>query len=103
MELGAILLWGEDIDSYRRQLRLCAELGYDHIGLGDSPAGWRDLGASLAIAAEEAPGTTISTMVTSPFMRHPLNTANLMSTLDGLNGCKSVLGFATGGSKPSAA
>jgi 5,10-methylenetetrahydromethanopterin reductase len=98
MELGAILLWGEDIDSYRRQLRLCAELGYDHIGLGDTPAGWRDLGASLTIAAEEAPGTTISTMVTAPFMRHPLNTANLMSTLDGLNGCKSVLGFATGGS-----
>lgn len=98
MELGAILLWGEDIDSYRRQLRLCAELGYDHIGLGDTPAGWRDVGASLVVAAEEAPGTTISTMVTSPFMRHPLNTANLMSTVDGLNGCKSVLGFATGGS-----
>lgn len=98
MQLGAILLWGEDIDHYRRQLRLCAELGYDHIGLGDSPAGWRDMGVSLAIAAEEVPGATLSTMVTSPFMRHPLLTANLVSTIDGLNGCKSVLGFATGGS-----
>lgn len=98
MQLGAILLWGDDIDRYRRQVRLCAELGYDHIGLGDSPAGWHDMGASLAIAAEEAPGATLSTMVTSPFMRHPLVTANLVSTIDGLNGCKSVLGFATGGS-----
>jgi 5,10-methylenetetrahydromethanopterin reductase len=98
MKLGAIHLWGDDTEKFRREIRLCHELGYDHISLGDSPAGWRDMGMSLAIAAEEAPGATISACVTTPFMRHPLVTANIFSTLDGLNGCTSILGFATGGS-----
>jgi alkanesulfonate monooxygenase SsuD/methylene tetrahydromethanopterin reductase-like flavin-dependent oxidoreductase (luciferase family) len=98
MQLGAIHLWGEDEAKFRREIRLTAELGFDLVGVGDSPAGWHDLGISMAIAAAEAPGLTVASMVTSPFMRHPLVTANMMSTVHDLTGGKAVLGFATGGS-----
>jgi 5,10-methylenetetrahydromethanopterin reductase len=98
MQLGAIHMWGDDEQKFRREIRLSAELGFDMVGIGDSPAGWHDLGISMAIAAAEAPGRTITPMVTSPFLRHPLITANMMSTIYDLNGGKAALGFATGGS-----
>jgi hypothetical protein len=44
MQLGAIHLWGEDEAKFRREIRLTAELGFDLVGVGDSPAGWHDLG-----------------------------------------------------------
>jgi 5,10-methylenetetrahydromethanopterin reductase len=98
MQLGAIHMWGEDEQKFRREVRLSAELGFDLVGIGDSPAGWHDMGVSMAIAAVEAPGKVIVPMVTSPFLRHPLITANLMSTIYDLNRGQAALGFATGGS-----
>jgi 5,10-methylenetetrahydromethanopterin reductase len=98
MKLGAIHLWGDDEAKFRSDVRLSAELGFEYVGIGDSPAGWRDLGVSMAIAAAEAPGKTVAPMVSSPFMRHPLITANMMCTMYDLTGGKTALGFATGGS-----
>jgi alkanesulfonate monooxygenase SsuD/methylene tetrahydromethanopterin reductase-like flavin-dependent oxidoreductase (luciferase family) len=102
MQLGAIHMWGEDEQKFRREVRLSAELGFDLVGIGDSPAGWHDLGVSMAIAAAEAPGKVIAPMVTSPFLRHPLIIAGMMSTVYDLNHGKAALGFATGGSSAMA-
>lgn len=98
MKLGVCHMWGEDLKQFRDELRLSNELGYDIIGIGDSPAGWRDLYVSLTIAALETDTATITPFVTSPFLRHPLVVANALSTLQALSGGRMALGLATGGS-----
>ena len=98
MKLGTCSLWGGDLAAFRAEVRMASELGYDVIGIGDSPAGWHDMTVSLTLAALDAPDAVIATMVTSPFMRHPLVTANALSTLHDLTGGRAALGLATGGS-----
>jgi 5,10-methylenetetrahydromethanopterin reductase len=98
MKLGVCHMWGNDLQQFRDELRLSNELGYDIVGIGDSPAGWRDLYVSLTIAALETDKATVTPFVTSPFLRHPLVVANALSTLQELSGGRMALGLATGGS-----
>ena len=98
MKLGTCHLWGPDLGAFRAEVRLAAELGFDLITVGDSPAGWHDLFISLAIAAQDAPSAMIAPLVTSPFLRHPIATANALSTLQDVSGGRVALGLATGGS-----
>ena len=71
MRLGSISLWGDDLEAFRRQLRLAEELGYDAIGIGESPSVWQDMCVTLALAAQETSRATLATTVTTPFLRHP--------------------------------
>src|SRR3546814_8115408 len=71
---------------------------YTTLFRSDSPAGWHELYVSMTIAALEAPTATIATLVTSPFLRHPLVTANALCSLQDLSGGRIALGLATGGS-----
>lgn len=98
MKLGICHMWGGDLQQYRKELRLSNELGYDIVGIGDSPAGWRDLYVSLTVAAMETDTAILTPFVTSPFLRHPLVVANALSTLQQLSGGRMTLGLATGGS-----
>jgi alkanesulfonate monooxygenase SsuD/methylene tetrahydromethanopterin reductase-like flavin-dependent oxidoreductase (luciferase family) len=98
MKLGICANWGESLEAFRAEINTAADNGYDLIGIGDTPAGWRDLFVSLSIVALEAPGLTIAPMVTSPFMRHPIISANAMTSLYDLTGGKAAYGLATGGS-----
>ncbi len=98
MKLGICSLWGNDLDAFRDQIRLAAELDYELITIGDSPAGWHELYVSMTLAALEAPKATIAPLVTSPFMRHPIVTANALCSIDDLSGGRVALGIATGGS-----
>ncbi|WP_239806672.1 LLM class flavin-dependent oxidoreductase [Croceicoccus hydrothermalis] len=98
MKLGICSMWGTSLDLFRSEVRLAAELGYELVTVGDSPSGWHEMVTSMTIAALEAPSAQIGSLVTSPFMRHPLVAANAFATLDELTGGRAVLGFATGGS-----
>ena len=98
MKLGICSNWGDDTEAYRTEVRTAAELDYGIVGIGDSPAGWRDLIVSMTLASMDAPKATIASMVTSPFMRHPLVTANAFSTLEEIAPGRVALGLATGGS-----
>jgi 5,10-methylenetetrahydromethanopterin reductase len=98
MKLGICSMWGTSLDQFRSEVRLASDLGYDLITVGDSPAGWHEMVTSLTLAALDAPRAKIGSLVTSPFMRHPLVAANAFSTLDELTGGRAVLGLATGGS-----
>jgi alkanesulfonate monooxygenase SsuD/methylene tetrahydromethanopterin reductase-like flavin-dependent oxidoreductase (luciferase family) len=97
LRLGTIHLWGEDIEKFRQELRLADELGFSLIGIGDSPAGWHELYGSLAAAAHVTQYATLAPVVTAPFLRHPLVTANSICTIGDLAGGRVALGFATGG------
>ena len=98
MKLGICSLWGPDLEAFRAEVRLASDLGYDLITVGDSPAGWYDLYVSLTVAALEAPTAQLAPLVTSPFLRHPIATANALCSIDELSGGRVALGLATGGS-----
>ena len=98
MKLGICSLWGPSLDQFRGEVRLASELGFDLVAVGDSPSGWHEMVTSLTLAALDAPRAQIASLVTSPFMRHPLVGANAFATLDELTGGRAVLGLATGGS-----
>jgi hypothetical protein len=98
MKLGICSMWGTSLDQFRSEVRLASDLGYDLISVGDSPAGWHEMVTSMTLAALDAPRAQIASLVTSPFMRHPLVAANAFASLDELTGGRAVLGLATGGS-----
>lgn len=98
MKLGICSMWGTSLDLFRSEVRLAAELDYDLVTVGDSPAGWHEMVTSMTLAALEAPKARIGSLVTSPFMRHPLVAASAFATIDELTGGRAVMGFATGGS-----
>ena len=102
MRLGSCHLWGESLEDYRNEVRLASELGFDFIGIGDSPAAWHDVYLSMSVAAQAAPKATISTWVTSPFVRHPLAVANSFAALNHLHGDRIAVGLSTGGSNTMA-
>jgi alkanesulfonate monooxygenase SsuD/methylene tetrahydromethanopterin reductase-like flavin-dependent oxidoreductase (luciferase family) len=98
MRLGSCHLWGDDLAEFRNEVRLAGELGFEVIAIGDSPAGWHELYVSMMVAAQEAPRAVITPFVTSPFVRHPLVTANSVCSLADLIGERVHLGLSTGGS-----
>jgi len=98
MRLGSCHLWGDDLGEFRREIRESSELGFEVIAIGDSPAAWHDLYLSMLVAAQEAPRAVVTPYVTSPFLRHPLVTANSLCSLVDLVGPRIRLGLATGGS-----
>jgi alkanesulfonate monooxygenase SsuD/methylene tetrahydromethanopterin reductase-like flavin-dependent oxidoreductase (luciferase family) len=98
MKLGTILLWGDDLAAFRRQARLADELGYDVVGVGDTPFSWHDMYVSLAVAAGTVARAKLGPMVTTPFLHHPVTTANAMSSLYDLTDGRAVLTLGAGAS-----
>ena len=98
MKLGVCHLWGDSPETYRQELRLSNELGFDIVGIGDSPAGWGELYVSLTLAVIETDTAIVTPFVTSPFLRHPLVVASAFSSLQDLSGGRMAMGLATGGS-----
>jgi 5,10-methylenetetrahydromethanopterin reductase len=98
MRLGSILLWGDDVSRFRREVRLAEDLGYDVIGVGDSPAGWNELYVSLTVAALDSTHAVLTPMVTTPGLRHPSVTAAAMSSLHQLTDGRVLLTIGSGGS-----
>lgn len=98
MKLGTILMWSGDLAAFRRQVRLADELGYDVVGVGDSPNRGHEMYVALTVAAHGLRTAALATMVTTPELRHPLVTAEAMAALHDLTGGRAVLGVGNGGS-----
>lgn len=98
MKLGAIIEWADDISEFRNMVRLADDLGYDIIGVGDTPARAWELYVSLTVAAYETRRATLTPMVTTPFFRHPAATATAVSTLHEVTGGRAMLAVGNGGS-----
>jgi len=98
VELGAIIEWADDLDEFRRVVRLADDLRYGRIGVGDTPARAWELYVSLTGAAHETRHATVAPMVTTPFLRHPVATATAMATVHELTGGRALLAVGNGGS-----
>jgi 5,10-methylenetetrahydromethanopterin reductase len=98
VRLGTILLWGEDVEEFRRQVTLAESLGYDVIGVGDSPAAWNELYVSLTVAALASSSAIVTPMVTTPFLRSPTATAAAISSLHRLTDGRAMVTIGSGGS-----
>jgi len=98
LRLGAISLWGgPDVTPFRDEVRLAESLGYDVVGVGDSPAGWHDLYVSLTVAALATERVTLTPMVTTPHLRHPVATTLAASALQELSGGRAMCTIGSGG------
>ncbi len=81
-----------------RWATVAEELGYARVGIGDSPALYRDPWMTLAVVAQATSTIPIGIWVTNPMTRHPLITASAARTLAELAPGRVFVGIATGDS-----
>jgi 5,10-methylenetetrahydromethanopterin reductase len=79
------------------EARDAERLGYDRIGIWDSPALFREPWVTLAPIAQSTNRLSIGTWVTNPVTRHPLVTASAAATLDDLAPGRVYIGIGAGG------
>jgi 5,10-methylenetetrahydromethanopterin reductase len=72
-------------------------LGYDRLGVWDSPALFREPWVTLASVARDTERIRLGTWVTNPSSRHPLVTAACAATLDELAPGRVYIGVGAGG------
>jgi 5,10-methylenetetrahydromethanopterin reductase len=72
-------------------------LGYDRLGIWDSPALFREPWVTLASVARDTTSIRLGTWVTNPVSRHPLVTASAAATLEDMAPGRTYLGIGAGG------
>jgi 5,10-methylenetetrahydromethanopterin reductase len=76
--------------------KLCEELGFGFLGVGDVHELWADVYVSLSLAATATARIKIGPWVTNPVTRHPTVTANAIATLNDLSNGRAFLGIGVG-------
>jgi 5,10-methylenetetrahydromethanopterin reductase len=79
------------------ELRRVEMLGYQRVGIWDSPALFREPWAVLGAIAPATTRLRLGTWVTNPLTRHPLVTASAAATVDDLAPGRVYLGIGSGG------
>ena len=90
------LYFDRDLREVASTARLGEELGFDLIGLVDSPSLAFDPYVALTLAAQATSRVRLGPAVTNPQTRHPLIIANLAASLEQLAPGRSYLGLGTG-------
>ena len=72
------------------------ELGYDLVGIADTPGNAMDVWVALALAAERTHRTPLAACVTNLVTRHPSVTAGAAASVDALSAGRLILGLGTG-------
>lgn len=97
MRIGYMLL-PRNLEATRAGARLGEELGFDWLGIADSPTVYQESYLHQAEAAHVTTGIRISAMVSHVVVRHPVIMANLWDTMQELTGGRAVGTVATGNS-----
>ena len=92
MRAGLLLLPHDPPDRFAEVARLAEGAGYDHLWLADERF-FREVYASLTVAALNTSRITVGTCVTDPYSRHPALTAMAIATLDEISGGRAMLGI----------
>jgi 5,10-methylenetetrahydromethanopterin reductase len=101
--------WPYDPAYTTRMATLGETLGFDLVGVADTPGNAMDLWVALGIAAARTERVALAACVTNLISRHPLVTASAAASLDAASGGRFILGVGTGhsaavsaGARPSA-
>ena len=79
------------------EIRDAEALGFDRMGVWDSPALFRDPWMTLGAVARETSTIRLGTWVSNPVSRHPVVTASAMATLEDLAPGRTYFGIGSGG------
>lgn len=74
------------------------DLGFDAVGIPDSPMLWRDTFAVLTLAATRTERVILRSLVTNPVTRHPMSLASSIRTVAELAAGRFALGLGAGDS-----
>src|SRR5205823_14033925 len=88
--------WPYDAAYTARMAALGEELGYDLVGIADTPGNAMDLWVALGIAAARTERVGLAACVTNLISRHPSVTASAAASIDAVSGGRFVLGLGTG-------
>ena len=109
MDRLGFFFWPYDPAYTARMAMLGERLGYDLIGVADTPGNAMDLWVALGIVAARTERVRLAACVTNLISRHPLITASAAASLDAVSGGRFILGLGTGhsaavsaGARPSA-
>ena len=86
-----------DASGVAREVAEAETLGYDRVGIWDSPALFREPWVVLASCARETRHVALGTWVTNPLSRHPVVTASALASLDDIAPGRVYLGIGSGG------
>ena len=79
-----------------RMVRLGEELGFDLVGLADTPGNAMDLWVAMTLAAGASGRVRLASCVTNLTTRHPAITAGAAASVDAVAGGRTILGVGAG-------
>jgi 5,10-methylenetetrahydromethanopterin reductase len=79
-----------------RMVRLGEDLGFDLVGVADTPGNAMDLWVAMALAAGASHRVRLASCVTNLSTRHPAITASAAASVDALAGGRTILGVGAG-------
>jgi 5,10-methylenetetrahydromethanopterin reductase len=79
-----------------RMARLGEELGFDLVGIADTPGNALDPWVAMTLAAAATSRVTLATCVTNLVTRHPSITASAAASVDAAAGGRTILGVGAG-------
>lgn len=88
--------WPYDPAYTSRMAALGERLGYDLVGVADTPGNAMDMWVALGLAAARTERVSLAACVTNLISRHPVVTASAAASLDALSGGRFILGVGTG-------
>ena len=88
----------DDLAAFPDWVRTVDELGFDVIGLTDSPALYPETYVTGVIAAQNTSRVRFGPRVTNPITRHPIVAASAIGSLDVLSGGRALFGIGAGDS-----
>ena len=96
VEIGVCLFPSGSADETVSRARLCEELGFGFVGVGDVQSLWRDLYVTATLIATSTARIRFGPWVTNPVTRHPSITANAVATLQEVSNGRAFLGIGVG-------
>ena len=93
---AGFFFWPYDPAYTERMAALGERLGFDLVGVADTPGNAMDLWVALGVAAARTERVTLAACVTNLISRHPLVTASAAASLDAVCGGRFILGVGTG-------